>query len=121
MVDNEARSQSGVRPEINLRASNQRPTPWVCLRQIGLFRKSLGPQAPFMGRRFLARTLSQRDAKRVRVDAGVRKSAAVYHLADHYGFYRLTFHHYPNNPGKTNNTSIRASAALPVRWLIMLA
>ena len=39
-----------------------------------------------MGRRFLARTLSQRDAKRVRADAGVRKSAAGYHPVDHYNF-----------------------------------
>jgi len=35
-----------VHPEINLRASRQRPTPWACLRQIGLFRTSPGPQAP---------------------------------------------------------------------------
>jgi len=74
-MDNEVRSQPGAHPEINLRAS-----------KIGLFRTSHGPQAPFMGRCFLARTLSQRDAKRVRADAGVRKSAAVYHPVDHYRF-----------------------------------
>ena len=71
MMDNGVRSHPGIRSETlcvpsgNFRAS-----------KIGLFRTSHGPQAPFMGRRFLA---------------GVRKSAAVYHPVDHYIIWKNSF------------------------------